>query len=191
MLPQLQPTFFEKIETVQEINLSKSWEYLGSWNTSKTEGLFFGPNKQVIHYPDIWSVMSGYKTWLWTVMNCNWSNIWTMNDLLFSDQNITPWFLRCSNFPNIPMILIIFLSYTTSIFSKTSATTVTTLLMIQHQLQHQLLKQAPTALDNKNSSTLCELVLWTLKLNPVHQKHQAFLLSYIPDVLDISDSPRV
>ena len=114
-----------------------------------------------------------------------------MNDLLFSDQNITPWFLRCSNFPNIPMILIIFLSYTTSIFSKTSVTTVTTLLMIQHQLQHQLLKQAPTALDNKNSSTLCELVLWTLKLNPVHQKHQAFLLSYIPDVLDISGSPRV
>ena len=63
--------------------------------------------------------------------------------------------------------------------------------MIQHQLQHQLLKQAPTALENENSSTLCELDLWTLKLNPVHQKHQAFLLSYIPDVLDISGSPRI
>jgi hypothetical protein len=52
-------------------------------------------------------------------------------------------------------------------------------------MQHQLLKQLLSALDNDNNSTLYELVLQTLRSrDPTHQRHQASLLSRIPDVLD-------
>ena len=51
--------------------------------------------------------------------------------------------------------------------------------MIQHQLQHQLLKQVPTALLCMSLSSRH----WSQ--NPAHQKHQVSLLSHIPDVLDV------
>ena len=52
-------------------------------------------------------------------------------------------------------------------------------------MQHQLLKQVLTTLDNDNSFTLYELVLQTLRSqDPAHQRHRASLLSHIPDVLD-------
>ena len=52
-------------------------------------------------------------------------------------------------------------------------------------MQHELLKQVLTALDNDNSSTLYEFVLQTLpSWDPTHQRHWASLLSHIPHVLD-------
>ena len=51
--------------------------------------------------------------------------------------------------------------------------------MIQHQIQHQLLKQVPTALLCMSLSSRH----WSE--NPAHQKHQVSLLSHIPDVLDV------
>ena len=50
-------------------------------------------------------------------------------------------------------------------------------------MQHQLLKQVLTTLNNDNSSTLYEHVLQTLRSqDPAHQRPS--LLSCIPDVLD-------
>jgi hypothetical protein len=59
-------------------------------------------------------------------------------------------------------------------------------------MQHQLLQQVLTALDNDNSSTLYELVLQTLRSQDLaHQRHRASLLSCIPDVLDLSEQSTI
>jgi len=48
VLPWSWPMFFEKIDIACEGNSLKSREYLRSWHTSQTEGLYFGP-KRISH----------------------------------------------------------------------------------------------------------------------------------------------
>jgi len=117
---------FEKIDVAQELKLSKSWGYLGSWNTLKTEGLYFGP-KRISH--SVPRYLISYDLWPSFVTTCNWSNIWITDDSFFPDQNITPRFLRCSSFTNILMILTILVLALYQFFRKSSVMTVATLTM--------------------------------------------------------------
>jgi len=129
VLPQSWPMIFEKIDIVRELKLSKSWEYLWSWSTSKTEGLYFGPER-MSHLLSRYLI--SYKWLQNSVTNRNWSNIWALNDLFFSDQNITPRFLRYSSFPNILKILTILILVLHQFFRKASVMTVATLwIMVQ------------------------------------------------------------
>jgi len=115
VLPQSWPMFFEKIDIAWEGNSLKSREYLRSWNTSQTEGLYFDP-KRISHSSSRYLI--SYNSWLSFITTHNRSNIWIMNDLLFSNQNITPRFVRCSSFPNILMILTIYLLHYINSFEK-------------------------------------------------------------------------
>ena len=79
----------------------------------------------------IYCWMGSYKWLQNSVINCNWSNIWIMNDLFFSDQNITLWFLRCFSFPNIFMNLTILFLVLYQFFWKASVMTVAILIFFQ------------------------------------------------------------
>ena len=125
VLPWSWLTIFKQIDIAWKIKLLKLPEYLKSWNTSKTEVLHFGP-KIMGHLLPRYSI--GYKWLQNSVMNHNWSNIWTKHGPFFLDQNVTPPFLRCSSFLNILVILNSLLLTLCQLFWKALVMTVATLI---------------------------------------------------------------